>query len=341
MSNKPGSVKWIRELRLRACATEASMMAWAEDEIALYQQLEDFDEDEVQRMLIVVTPYRNPWGVIDALLRGGRLDDRTLNEILEGNLFLLEAMSTEVLRDQVLALLPTDDALQMVRVPVQVAYTRDVTATTGRLYTGRPGVTVDVAMALWSELLAKSAYLVLAGPRELFEDAEAALLAALLYAENRDLQHLLVGFSLIGEVGAKDAEEHARIVGLEKGIQRFVVAHEYGHVLLGHLASEHPSEAERKTMEYEADDYCERAMRFSGQTLSILPGVNLLMRALALVEPEATVSHPSWGDRWARLRQRLLRHTPEAVDYSPFDRWFDFRDAEYLRRLRAHDALGG
>lgn len=250
----------------------------------------------------------------------------------------MDAVITEAQRSSALKYLPPVDRALAERVPSTSAWTRRLNACTVKLPTGRPGIVMDKSMVLWTRMVARGASLAI---DELCDDQQRlagmqTVGFALLYAATQDFYFLKEGYKRYGALPETGRYMDLVWPRLSSGMDMFILLHEYGHALLGHLDAPALGEVgpERRQLEHEADTYALRLL-MDDHMAPPAWSICLLMRSFAIAEavaPAAVSTHPSWRDRWS-----LLRHDAHAGSKGApplVDKWFDDIEGDLTEWVR-------
>jgi|SRR5215204_2791038 len=182
-----------------------------------------------------------------------------------------------------------------------------------------------------------------------------AILSLAAYCATSD-PACLRGVPAVASYGAEDEE----MIEMAVMMECFILLHEYGHILKGHLSSDHITALEmdngesqiaafhtRWNHEYEADAFAVARMMATGtgtlrmSDVAVWPG--LLLSFFGLVETVALdlspsqlpATHPPAQERWRRVATLVeLESTPEAYA-TRFDYWFG-RLANWWASEHAH-----
>ena len=247
-----------------------------------------------------------------------------------------EGVSADELADPIALLLVKSVAERynaselMLEVPVRSTWTGHLNAMALRLPSGNNAILFDVAAVYLSRALGVSVMTWLsdfdskgnARLSELWFRAVLVMANALRFLESRDeryMRHLLTHYMEVVKRTDYDLSAHR----FAQSAQEFILAHELGHISLGHVgnakrfvlfasfaAGDAQSLNPSQRMELAADDF---ALRGIQGELDSLANVAALMRILSAGDPKGRVrraTHPTWGRRLDHLLRSV--HSTDA-----------------------------
>ena len=244
-----------------------------------------------------------------------------------------------IMLESVLETKPFRDVPVPVDTPVRATWTGRFNAVTIRLPSGRPAIVFDQAAVIitrtvakafddwWAEVVEQKAGRRQA--RRAYYRSLVILANVLQHLRTDNMQYLRRSQEHYVEA-MKTSRYRMSAEAMSRAMQNFVLAHELGHVALGHtsgrgafnLSPLGPGKVEeqvetlnyRHGLEHAADKYAADFLLSEVHGWSMVASFMEILVQGQSASATQSVTHPSWLDRWTRLAQHRPFELVEATD---------------------------